>query len=90
MPAPTPEELLEVVRRVLAKEFELAPEAITPEAHLIHDLDLDSIDAVIVALRLEAETGLEFGEEEFKALDTVASLVTLVQQRHSEPPGSAS
>jgi acyl carrier protein len=79
-----------VVQRVFEKEFEIEPAEVTPETQLIADLDLDSLDAVIVALRLEEETGLEFGEDEFKALDTVASLVTLVQRRLAERPGSGS
>ena len=84
------QEILAQVRAAMAELFELEPDAIQPDAHLIDDLDLDSIDAVVVALRLEAETGLEFAEDEFKALDTVASLVTLVQRRLAEPPGAAS
>jgi acyl carrier protein len=90
MAVPTADELLTMVRRVLAKEFEIEPEQIAAEALLIEDLDLDSIDAVVVALRLEEETGLEFDDEEFKALDTVASLVALLGRRLSEQPGTAS
>jgi len=81
MTAPTPEELLGVVRRVFGQEFEIPADEVTPEARLIEDLDLDSVDAVTLALRLEEETGLGLSEAELKSLDTVASLVTLVRRR---------
>ena len=81
MAAPTSEELLGVVRRVFGQEFEIPAEEVTPEARLIEDLDLDSVDAVTLALRLEEETGLGLSEAELKSLDTVASLVTLVRRR---------
>jgi acyl carrier protein len=81
MPAPTPEELLGFLRRVIEKEFEIPADEVTPEAHLIDDLDLDSVDAMVLALRIEEETELELTDDELKALDTVASLVALVHQR---------
>jgi acyl carrier protein len=90
MSTPTPEELLGVLRRVFGQEFEIPADDVTPEARLIEDLDLDSVDAVTLALRLEEETGLGLSEDELKSLDTVASLVTLVRQRLEGRPGLAS
>ena len=81
MGAPTADELLGFLRRVFEKEFEIPPAEVTPAARLVDDLELDSLDAVIVALRVEEETGLELEEDEFAALDTVAALVALVQRR---------
>jgi len=78
------------VRRVFGQEFEIAADDVTPEARLVDDLDLDSVDAVTLALRLEEETGLELTEAELKSLDTVASLVTLVRRRLEGRTGLAS
>jgi len=90
MPEPTAEALLEYLRNLFEKEFEIPQERVIPAARLIEDLELDSLDAVVVALRVEEETGLELDEDEFKALDTVASLVALVQRRRQGPAGVAS
>jgi len=78
------------VRRVFGQEFEIPADDVTPEARLVDDLDLDSVDAVTLALRLEEETGLELTEAELKSLDTVASLLTLVRRRLEGRTGLAS
>jgi acyl carrier protein len=77
MRAASAEELLEFLRRVFEKEFEIPLEQVTSAARLFDDLDLDSLDAVVVALRIEEETGLALDEDAFEGLDTVASLVAL-------------
>jgi acyl carrier protein len=81
MGAATPEQLLGFLRRVIETEFEVHPGEVRPESHLIDDLGLDSVDAMVMALRLEEETGLELSDDELKGLETVASVVALVQQR---------
>jgi acyl carrier protein len=74
-------EVLELVRRVLAAEFELDPGAIDEATHLVDDLDLDSVDAVALAVRLEEETDLALEEEALKALRTVGDVVSAVHGR---------
>jgi acyl carrier protein len=74
----TREEILARVRDVLCSEFDLAPEAATPGAHLREDLDLDSIDAVALAARLEQETGLLLKDERLQRLRTVQDVVDVV------------
>lgn len=74
-------EVLELVRRVLAVEFELDAAAIDEATHLVDDLDLDSVDAVALAVRLEEETDLALEEEALKALRTVGDVVGAVHGR---------
>jgi acyl carrier protein len=68
-------EVLDLVRRVLAAEFELEGDSIAEETHLVDDLDLDSVDAVALAVRLEEETDLALAEDELRALRTVGDVV---------------
>jgi len=70
-----------MVRRVLRTEFELEPDALAEDAHLIDDLELDSVDAVALAVRLEEETGIALEEEALKALRTVGDVVGAVHER---------
>jgi acyl carrier protein len=90
MSTPTPDELLGFLRRVIGKEFEIPAEEIRPEARLVQDLGLDSVDAMVLALRLEEETGVELSDDELEALDTVGSIVALVHPRVRGRSGIAS
>ena len=66
---------------LLGKEFEIPAHEITPQALLGDDLDLDSVDAVALAVRLEEETGLTLGEDDLKAMRTVQDIVDVVHRR---------
>ena len=70
----------EAVRGVLCREFELEPDEVLPTSHLVDDLDLDSVDAVALVVRLEEETGLRLSEDQLKELRTVADVAEIVSQ----------
>ena len=70
--------IFEKLRTVLAAEFEIDPEHITMEAHLMDDLDIDSIDAIDILARLREITGKDLTSEILKEVRTVGDVVTLV------------
>ena len=74
----TKEEILAKVRLVLTGSFELSADRVIPSAHLYKDLDLDSLDAVDLAVKLKYETGLILTEQEMRAMRTVADIVDVV------------
>lgn len=76
----TENEILEKLRNILADEFELEPAKITPTAHLYEDLDLDSIDAVDLVIRLQQMTGKKIGPEQFKDVRTIGDVTHCVGQ----------
>jgi acyl carrier protein len=80
----TREEVLELVRRVLRAEFELDAAPLGEATHLVDDLDLDSVDAVALAVRLEEETGVALAEEELKGMRTIGDVVGVVHG-HLDP-----
>ena len=53
---------------------------ITPDATLMADLSLDSLDIVELILDLEAEFGAETFNEEREKIRTVADLVNLIEE----------
>ena len=59
--------------------FDTPPDAVTPEANLADDLDLDSIDAVDLIVKLQEFTGRKIKAEEFKSVRTVGDVVDRVQ-----------
>ena len=74
----TPEAIHEKLREVLADSFRLDPAKVTLEAHLFTDLDLDSIDAVELAIQLQEITGKRVKAQDFKDVRTVGDVVKTV------------
>ncbi|AKC72553.1 acyl carrier protein [Pandoraea oxalativorans] len=74
----TDEEILSRLRIILHDTFEIEPERVTPEAHLFEELDLDSIDAVDLAIQLQRMTGKRIKSEDFKNVRTVSDVVASV------------
>ena len=74
------DEIFAELKRELCSLFELKPDQITPAARLYDDLDLDSIDAVDLAARLQELTKKRIRPEQFKAVRTVADVVDAVEQ----------
>lgn len=75
------EELFQWVTEILKREFQFTDEQLHPKAHLIEDLDLDSIDAVDLVARLEEFTEITISEEELKSVQTIEDVVDLVDGR---------
>ena len=60
---------------MLHEMFELDKSKITPDANLYSDLDIDSIDAVDLAVKLKELTGKRLQPEVFKSVRTVQDVV---------------
>jgi acyl carrier protein len=60
---------------MLHEMFELDKAKITRDAHLYDDLDIDSIDAVDLAVKLKQLTGKRLQPEVFKKVRTVQDVV---------------
>ncbi|MDX2054826.1 MAG: acyl carrier protein [Polyangiaceae bacterium] len=74
----TQPEILAHVQKLMVELFELSPAQVTPEAHLVNDLDLDSLDAVDMAVKLEELTGHRVDEAALRSVRTVGDVVALV------------
>ena len=72
------EQILNKLREILHEVFEIEPDRVRPDTHLFSDLDLDSIDAVDLAIKLQEMTGRRIRPEEFKNVRTVGDVVTTV------------
>ena len=63
---------------ILKEEFEIEESLIKNDADLFVDLDMDSIDAVDLAVRLQQFTDKRISPEEFKKIRTVKDVVDAV------------
>ena len=71
----TRDEIYPWVVEILHEMFELDKASITPQADLYTDLDIDSIDAVDIAVKLKQLTGKRLQPEVFKSVRTVEDVV---------------
>lgn len=76
----TQQDIFQTLKDTLVEQFELDPEIITPDARLSEDLDLDSIDAVDMIIRIQELTGCQIGPEQFKQVQTVGDVQQVVER----------
>jgi acyl carrier protein len=74
----TQEEIFLTIRQLMTEMFELAPDDIVLDANLSQDLDIDSIDAVDLMVRLREITGKRINPEDFKNAHTIQDVVDTV------------
>ena len=75
----TETEILERIRAIFQENFAIEPARVTPQAHLFDELDLDSIDAVDLAIKLQEMTGRRIKPEEFKQVRTVGDVISAIE-----------
>ncbi len=72
------EEILGRLRDILRDTFEIDPARVVPSAQLYTELELDSIDAVDLAIQVQEMTGMRIKPEDFKSVRTVGDVVATV------------
>ena len=72
-------DIFDKLKSILVETFEIDPDAVTPEAHLYEDLDIDSIDAVDLVVQLREITDKKIKPEDFKSVRTVQDVVNALE-----------
>ena len=80
VPESIAKEIEAAIKKILVGEFEVDPARLTPDVDLFAELDLDSIDAVDLVVRLQQETGKKVEPAEFKKLRTFGDVVAAVSK----------
>lgn len=76
----TKEEILNTVKEILVNDFECEESKLVPEVKLFEDLDLDSIDAVDLIVRLQKIINKTVNPEDFKQIRTLQDVVTAIEK----------
>lgn len=63
---------------ILIEDFEIEENMLNMDANLFTDLDLDSIDAVDLAVRLQQFTDKRIAPEDFKQIRTINDVVDAI------------
>lgn len=74
------DEIYETLKGFLVELFEIPAERISLDAHLADDLDLDSIDAVDLILKLQEFVGRKVSAEQFRSVRTVRDVIDQVHE----------
>ena len=69
------QQIYDKIREALIEDFELDPEQVVPEARLYEDLNLDSIDAVDLIVKLKTFMPRNIDPEVFKSMRTLQDVV---------------
>lgn len=74
----TKEDIFNELKNILIEDLEIPESNINGESNLFTDLDLDSIDAVDIAVRMQRYTDKKLPPEEFKKIQTINDVVNAV------------
>ncbi|MBI2397030.1 MAG: acyl carrier protein [Xanthomonadales bacterium] len=81
----TRQELFDQLSTILQQTFDISPERIKPESRLFEDLDIDSIDAVDLIVKLKPLVGKRLQPDAFKSVRTLDDVVNALQGLLDEP-----
>jgi acyl carrier protein len=74
----TNDDILHKIQDILAEEFEINKDAVVPGAKLYQDLELDSIDAVDLLVKMKSFIPGKIDPESFKKAATVQDVVDIL------------
>ena len=69
------------VNKFLIEEIEIEEDLIEPNANLIKDLGIDSLDVVDIVVIVEQEFGVKIKGEEFKDVITLGNFYDFVEKK---------
>ena len=72
--------LYQQIKTILVEQFEMNESAITPDANLYEELELDSIDAVDLLVQLKELTGRKISPDVFKDVRTIRDVLDALTQ----------
>jgi len=77
--APSRDAILREIQQMMNELFELGSDRVQPAARLIEDLELDSLDAFDLAVKVEEITGVAFDENQIRELRTVEDVIVALE-----------
>lgn len=83
----TQEAILAELKNIMQQLFELDAGDITLDTHLYEDLDLDSIDAIDMVVKVQELTGKKVKPEDFKSVRYVRDVVNAIHALLNDTAG---
>ena len=76
----TKQDIFQKISDILINDFDCKPEIVKLNAKLVEDLDLDSIDAVDLVVRLQKVINVRVKPEDFKQISTLQDVVDAIEK----------
>lgn len=77
----TSQEIESTIHAILVDEFEVDADKLRPEARLVEDLDMDSLDGVDLVVALEKAFALRIAEDEARSIRTLGDIFDRVHRQ---------
>ncbi|MFH1121873.1 MAG: acyl carrier protein [Bacteroidota bacterium] len=74
-------EIITKVNEFLSEEFEIESELLTPEARLVDDLGIESLDFVDIVVIIERDFGFKVKREDMEGVRTLDDLYKYIETR---------
>lgn len=75
------DEIVKIINQFLVEEFEIEESALVPEALLIQDLGIESLDFVDIVVIIEQEFGFKVTREEMTDVKTLEDMYQYIAKR---------
>lgn len=72
--------LIKEINDVMIEGFELEASQLTPDAKIVDDLELDSLDAIDMLVYLEDKIKIKVDAETFRSVKTLNDVYTVVEE----------
>ena len=76
----TKDEIFTHIKTILNQEFDIPADKLKSDARLVEDLDLDSIDAVDLVVRLQKVINCKVEPDDFKQIKTLQDMVDAIEK----------
>ena len=81
----TDAEIIEIINNSMVEEFELDAEAMKPDAHLVKDLEMDSLDFVDLVVVLQEAFSVKLrNDPNIRQIQTLGDLHNLILKKKKE------
>ena len=74
------DEIFNAVVDILERDFEFSREKLVPDAQMFQDLDLDSIDAVDLIVKLQKMAQVKVAPDDFKQIKTLWDITEVIHK----------
>jgi acyl carrier protein len=74
-------DIIKIVNDFLTEEFEINSDKLIPEANLVQDLDIESLDFVDIVVLIEKKFGFKVKREEMMEVKTLADLYNYIESK---------